>query len=296
MSARALCVGLAAFGVCVTSWSGSSAAAGAAQAGQKSAFVTVIADGASPLRELKAADFVVHEDKATHKVLEADLATDALYVSLLVDTSMPPQGVLPPTQELRSSLSTFVGTLQAANPESQIALTEIAGAAVPKVPFTASAADLDKAIQRLVPNEQSGAVVLEALSDASKQLATKPAPRRAIVSIDFNSPEGSADQTIKRVADDVHKCGATVWAISIRGAGVSPSSRDAVLNAVTQGTGGLRLSGAEPTALAPLLKRVAASLLSQYTVTFARDGNVNVKALRMETTGGARVLLTPFMR
>jgi hypothetical protein len=45
-----------------------------------------------------------------------------------------------------------------------------------------------------------------------------------------------------------------------------------------------------------MLKKVAASLTSQYIVTFARPGEGPMKSITFETVGGPKVLLTPFMR
>ena len=267
----------------------------APQAGQKSALVTVVAEAGGPIKDLTARDFVVMEDKTRREVVGAELATEPLFISVLVDTTQPPMGVQPPTRDLRVGLSTFVKTIQAAIPESEVALMEFAGAAVTTVDFTKNAEQLDKAIQRLFPNQQSAAVLLEALTDAGKKVAARPAPRRAIVSVDFRSQDTSGEQAMKRTAEEVHKSGATVWAISIGNASSAPA-REAVLNTVTQSSGGLRLTAFEASALEGLLKQVANSLLSQYTVTFARPDNSPVKPVKLETTRGAKVLMSPWMR
>ena len=41
---------------------------------------------------------------------------------------------------------------------------------------------------------------------------------------------------------------------------------------------------------------VANSLTSQYTITFVRPGGGNPKTTKIETSKGAKVLLTPWMR
>ena len=65
---------------------------------------------------------------------------------------------------------------------------------------------------------------------------------------------------------------------------------------VTRTSGGMRLTVVEATGLESMLKSVANSLLSQYTVTFVRPGNATVKSTQMETRKGGKVLLTPWMR
>jgi hypothetical protein len=263
---------------------------------QKTALVTVIAEAGGPVANLAARDFVVREDKATRDVVSAQPATEALFITLLVDTTQPPMGVLAPTQDLRRALSSFVTIIKGANPEAQIAMMDFAGAAVTTVDFTAEAAALDRYIQRLFPNRRADAVLIEAMVDAGKKLSDKPSPRRAIVSVDFNSRDTSAVQTMNQAAENIRKAGATVWTVSVRGTSASSSNREEVLNVVTRASGGQRLTAVEATGLESMLKSVANSLLSQYTVTFTRPGNASVKSTSMETSKGGKVLLTPWMK
>ena len=263
---------------------------------QKTALVTVVAEASGPVAGLTAGDFVVREDKATREVVAADRAAEPLFITLLVDTTQPPMGVLPPIQDLRRALSSFVSIVKAASPDAQIAIMEFAGASVTSVDFTTEAPALDKFIQRLFPNRQADAVLIEAMVDAGKKLSDKPSPRRAIVSLDFNSRDTSAEKTMRQAADSIRKAGTTVWAVSIRGTASSSSAREEVLNVVTRASGGMRFTGVEATGLETMLKSVANSLLSQYTVTFTRPGSGEVKSTEMETRKGGKVLLTPWMR
>jgi hypothetical protein len=262
---------------------------------QKTALVTVVDPSGVALKDLSAKDFIVREDNAPREVTAAELVTEPLFITLLVDTSVPPIGVAAPTQDLRRALANFVGIVRAANADAQMSLIDIT-ASVTTVKFSTEDAELNKAIQRLVPSQMSSAVLLEALVDACKSLKDKPSPRRAIVSIDFNSQEGSAERTMRKAAEDVRQAGVTVWAASIRGTANSAGTRDEVLNAVTQSSGGLRLTALEPSGLDSMLRRIANSLASQYSVTFARPGGGNLKPIRAETTRGAKVLLSPWMR
>jgi hypothetical protein len=273
----------------------SPALASAPQGQQKMALVTVVADASGPIRDLTAKDFTVTEDGQKREVVSAALADDPLSIALLVDVAQPPPGVTPPVQDLRNALNAFVKAVQSQNAGAKIALSEFAGAATPRVPFGAKPGDLDAAIGRLYPNAQGQAVLLEALVDAGKQLGSQPPPRRAIVSVDFNSAEGSAERTMKNAIEEVHKAGATLWSVSIRGSVVTTPSREEVLNKIVQANGGLRLMPVDVSGLDPNLKIVANSLASQYTVSFVRPGG-NPKVTKFETTRGAKVQQTPWMR
>jgi hypothetical protein len=204
--------------------------------------------------------------------------------------------VLPPTQDLRRALSSFVTIVKGASPTAQISLMEYAGAAVTTVDFTAETPAIDKNIQKLFPNRQADAVLIEALVDAGKKLSDKPTPRRAIVTVDFNSPDTSAQHTMQQAAENIRKAGATVWSVSVRGTASSASAREEVLNVVTRASGGQRLTAVEATGLEPMLKSIANSLLSQYTVSFTRPADAQVKSTQMETSTGGKVLVTPWMR
>jgi hypothetical protein len=263
---------------------------------QKTALVTVVAEATGKVAGLTAKDFVVKEDRATREVLAAEPATEPLFIMLLVDTTQPRMGVPPSPQDLRRGLTSFVETIKTGNADAQIGIMEFAGAAVTAVDFTAEASTLDKHIQRLFPNRQADGVLIEAMVEAGKKLSDKPSPRRAIVSVDFNSPDSSGDRMMRQAGENIRKAGATVWAVSIRGTNASASNREEVLNVVTRASGGQRLSGVETTGLEVMLKGVANSLLSQYTVTFTRPDNATVKMTEMETSKGGKVLMTPWMR
>jgi len=140
-------------------------------------------------------------------------------------------------------------------------------------------------------------VLLEALVDAGKKLAARPAPRRAIVTVDFHSVEGSAEKTMKAAVTSIHDCGATLWPITVRGtASRDDQNREDVLNKASKANGGMRFSSIDASGLEANLKKVAASLTSQYVVTFARTGDGAAKNVTFESAGGQKVLLTPFMR
>lgn len=280
----------------------------AEQGPQKTAFVTVVADQKGPMKDLTAKDFIAYEDTSKRDVIDAQLATDPLSIFLIVDTSQPLPGMPPFQLDLRAALATFVKTLRMSGADVDIAFCPTSNAAVTTVGF-GKLVELDAAIAKLTPDTASTSVILEAISEGGKALKDKPMPRRAIVSVDFNSQEGSAEKAMKPAVQSVHDSGATVWAVSVRGAANSQlgtasqqssliannANRESVLNDVTRVNGGMRFTVKDPSGLEAALKGVANTLASQYAVTFSHPGG-NAKVTRFETTSGAKVLLSPFMR
>ena len=114
---------------------------------EKSILVTVVGESNLPVTDLTAADFSIREDDAQRPVTSAKLATDTLFIAILVDTSKPMAGVLPPTQQLRRSLSAFLDVIATAGPPAEIALYEFGGVALKTADFTRSPATLNVAIR-----------------------------------------------------------------------------------------------------------------------------------------------------
>ena len=262
----------------------------------RTALVTVLAESGTPIRDLKAGDFIVKEDGKKREVVDAKLSGDQLSVALLLDTAQPARGVAYPTNALRSAASAFVHAIHAANPDAHVALWQYASAATVSVEFTNKADDLENAISRLYPNQQTSAVLLEALDGAAKQLAGRSTSRRAIVSVDFDSPESSTERLVQQSADSITNSGATFWAVSVRAGGTTSPIREEVLDKMTKANGGKRYSSPDASGLEGMLKKVAASLTSQYVVTFTHPGEGQARSTTFETVGGPKVLLTPFMR
>jgi hypothetical protein len=267
-----------------------------AEVAQKTALVTVVADARGPVAGLGPRDFVVREDRVTRDVLAVRPATEPLFITLLIDTIRPPAGMLAAAQDFRQGLTAFVSTIKAGNPEAQVAILDYAGSTITAVDFTSEAPTLYGFIQRLFPNRQADAVVIEAVVEGAKKLVNKPSVRRAIVVVDFNWRDSSAVQAMQQAEEVVNKSGATVWTVSVRTNPASSSNREEVLNVLTRSSGGARLTIIDPSGLDAMLKSVANSLLSQYTVTFTRPVNATVKSTQMETARGGKVLLTPWMR
>lgn len=258
-------------------------------------FVTVLASAKAPVTDLAAKDFKVKDGSQTVEVATAEHATSPLSIELLVDNAQPPMGVTPPTRDLRSAVQAFAKAIRAGNPDAKIGMFTVGGASTPVVPLAGSVADFDNAINHLAPSPQSGGAILEGMVDAAHALGSEPAPRRAIVSIDFSSPDEASDTVLQGIEGAVFQSGATVWAVSVSGSNTSETpSRDAVLNEATRMTGGERETIVGSIGLQNQLKSIANSLLSQYELQIARPAG-DIKALTVTVPKG-KALVSSFTR
>ena len=259
---------------------------------QKSILVTVLDKTGVPIRDLTAADFTVTEDGRRREVTGAELATDPLAVTVMIDTTKPPDGDVDRVRDVRTSLATFVKTVHARSRDAEIALRTVGGAGMVVSDFTTDTAELEKAGTRVVPDLSQGAVMLEALAETARGLTSKTSPRRAIVVIDFASREDSAIQP-EMAALEVFKSGASVWSVSVQGSmRRSGRGRDATLDDLSKKSGGVRSIVIVPSALESLLKNVAESLTAQYLVTYVRPDGTVPRVIVPSAKRGAKVLMS----
>jgi hypothetical protein len=279
--------------IVIGAWAAAPAATGFVE---KSILVTVLDKELAPIRDLAVSEFAVHEDGARREVTAAALATDLLFVSVLIDTSKIPLGDVDRIRDVRTSLTTFARTLHAASPTAEIALMTVGGAGVLVKDFTNQANELEQVTGRLVPDHRENSVILESLIEAAHGLVNKPSPRRAIVSIDFASMERS-DVQPTTVITEVLKSGASVWAVSVHGSlGFTAPRRDTALNFLTKNTGGVRATALVPSALEQMLKNLASSLTSQYVVTYTRPDGATPKAIVPSAKRGNKFLMAPVIQ
>jgi hypothetical protein len=264
----------------------------AAQKPQTTAFVTVVAPADAPMTNLTSKDFKAQGGR--FEIAEAVRSTGALSIEILVDISRAPYGTNPPIQDLRTALETFVQMIRDGDPSARIALMEVGNAAVPTVDFDAPPTALDKAVGMVAPGPETGAVLIEGVGDAARALAKRPAPRRAIVAVDFASSDSIPENVAEKIVKDVYGTGATVWAISVRGSVQQPPMRENALNMIVKGNGGERLTINVPSGLKSQLQSVANSLLSQYNVTIAGIDPPHVRDVKLSTSTGAKVVTSLF--
>ncbi len=263
---------------------------------EKVILVTVLDSAHAPVKGVTASDFAIFEDGVRREVTAVVRTAEPLFVSVLIDTTKVPFGGAESTRDVRAGLLAFVRTLHAASPGAEVALTTVAGANVLLTNFTASTIDLERAIGRLVPDQRSTTVMLEAMIDAARELRRKIGPRRVMLTVDLASRESSQVLPTK-VVEQVQNAGVSVWAVSVQGPlGVTAPTRDTTINYLTEATGGVRATALLPSALESILTNVAESLGAQYEVTYARPDGPPARTVTASARGSAKVLVAPWGR
>ena len=126
--------------------------------------------------------------------------------------------------------------------------------------------------------------------DASKDLAKRPTPRKAIVTINM---EPSGDQSTiqpRDVANEVMKSGAALWSISIQAGTNRNPTRDQLLGGLATNTGAMRQTIITSSALESWLKTYASCLTSQYVVSYKRPDATPAKVVQVAARPGLKAL------
>jgi hypothetical protein len=268
------------------------AAAAAGQGASKTVFAGALDSTGAPIVDLTKADWGVREDGVDRPLVNVTRATDPLQVMLLVDTSHLVERSI---ADLRRSLTAFVQTLRAGGGEAAISLVGFGGTSQMLVDFGKPPADLDRAVSRVFADSVSSSVLLETLLDSAKTLSKRPSPRRAIVSVNYDSAPEGGNLAPQVPADAVLAARASYWAVTYRDAQSSGNvpRRDVLLTNLTVQSGGVHVRVNTAMAIEPNLKRIAEVLLAQYAVTYTRPDGPMPKLLQMAVARPGAQMLVP---
>jgi len=244
-----------------------------AQAIERSMYVSVVNEAGAPVPDLGPADFVVREDNVAREVLRVVPATEPMQIAVLVDTSQTARNDI---TYMRTALPPFVTAL--VNPNEGGAKNDVALVAFGERPtiftdYTTKVADLQKGINRIWSQQDSGAYLLDALIEVTKGFKKREARRPVIVAIVTEGRELSYRQ-YDQVLEPLRDSGAPFYALMIG----TPSgdisdegrSRSIVVDRGPNETGGRRDQLLSGMALNDRLKQLATQLTHQYRVTYAR--------------------------
>ena len=239
-----------------------------AQSKPTDVLVSVVDTKGDPATGVTAEDFRVREDGVAREVLRASPAGERLTIALLVDDS---QAAAPAIQMIREAMETF---LKALDGKAEISLVTFGDRPTIVTDYTTDQATLQDAARRIFPRSGAGGDLLDAIVEVSKGLE-KRAPKRPVIAVLMM--DGSVEFSNRyydRVLKDLDKSGAALHVISLGTPNPNLSdelrNRNQVVALGPQRTGGRRDSVLALTAAAPRMKQLAAELLNQYVVTYAR--------------------------
>src|SRR5436190_11486537 len=139
-----------------------------AQTLQRSLYVSVVNEAGAPVPDLGPADFVVREDNVAREVLRVDPADEPMQIAVLVDTSQTARDNI---SYMRTALPPFVTTLTNPNEagrKNQVALIAFGERPTIFTDYTTSAADLQRGINRIWSQTNSGAYLLDAILEVGQ--------------------------------------------------------------------------------------------------------------------------------
>lgn len=255
------------------------------QGTDKSIFVAVEdASSGKPVTDLKLSEFALREDNVNREITSVKPASQPLYLYILADTSRQAgntgmmgkdsaSGGTELIRDIRNSLTSAVKSLYATTPDTQTAVMEFGQAAITITKFTNNLPDIEKGINKLYPKPQAGSVILEALIEASKNLAKAPSTRRAILAVNIEPGEEESRQEANAIRDALRASGGSLWSVSLQNGPARNPTRDIVLNNLTQWTGGHREFLMGPSAIQNMLAKYVTLLAAQYEVTYKRPAS-----------------------
>jgi VWFA-related protein len=246
------------------------AVAAAAQATERSMYVSVLDDSRRPVPDLGPEAFDVREDKRPREVLRASRASTPMEIAILIDNSQAAERYI---NDMRRALEPFVRSL--ASDGHQIALIELADRPTVLVDYTSAPDKLAAGVNRIFAREGSGTMLLDGIIDASRGLRKREADRRVIVAITTEGTDFST-RGYEHTLDGLRDGGAMFHALQITtGGGEALSTeegrnRSIVLDRGTRASGGDLQQLLTGMALTDALQSLATELKQQYHVVFAR--------------------------
>ena len=248
----------------------------AGQSINKSLFLTVLDASGRPLTDLALGDILIREDNTDREVVEVKPASQPLAVVVLVDTTQGKRvtdayGMAETyVRDIRVSVGGFGKQLLQRSPDAAVSLMEFGQAAIPVVSFTQNPLDFEKGVNKLIPKADVGSVLMEAITQANKDLAERPSTRRAIVTLNLEPSDEQSKEDPKTIIQSFKESAAQLWSVSVQRGGLKNSKRDMVINDFAKASGGRRDFIVGISAAEPILKNYAEALAAQYEVVYTR--------------------------
>jgi VWFA-related protein len=236
---------------------------------ERLAFTSVLDAAGEPVQDLAAGDFTVYENGVAREVLDVTRSADPLRIALLVDTS---EAIDNDVSNVRDAVRDFI---RAVNGVHELALYEFGGRPALLADYSRDLTAHQAAARRLIARPGTGAYLLDAILEASRDLRKREDLRPVIVVISSDGPEFS-DRYHRMVLDDLRSTGATLHSFLIEDRTVpldrsrSVREREFTLAEGTRGTGGRREHLLTSMSLDERLRDLAVELKNQYQIVYSR--------------------------
>ncbi|MCC7125900.1 MAG: hypothetical protein IT178_13695 [Acidobacteria bacterium] len=222
----------------------------------------------APLETLTAADVRVTEDDRAREVLRVTPATTPMPVAIVVDNQTQAQ---PHIGDLRRAVAAFVTRIQNVGP---IAIITTADRPTILQDYTTDIARVQDAVNRIFPQPDSGATLLDAIPEVTRGLTRREEDRAAIVLVSFEFTEFST-RHFSEVLDDVEASGAALHAVVLRNQAANllndaTRNRSVVLDRGVNESGGTRVDVLTSLSFTNALEQIANVLVRQHRVVYAR--------------------------
>jgi hypothetical protein len=240
-----------------------------AQAIQRSMYVSVLNEAGAPVPDLGPSDFLVREDNVAREVLRVVPADEPMQIAVLVDNSQAARDYI---RDIRVAVEGFVGEMTSGM-KNEISIIALAERPTILADASSDRVKIMKGVNRIFEQRGSGNYLLDGVIEVSKGFKKREAERPVIVAISTEGPEFSA-RRYEDVLKPLHDVGAAFHAIVLgppsNDIGEDARNRSAVLDEGPRTSGGRRSSLLATSALPGELKRLAAELMQQYRITYAR--------------------------